>query len=448
MNITKENIDELNAIVKIKLGPEDYQERVDKKLKDYRKNARIPGFRPGKVPMSMVKKMVGQGTLVEEINQLLASSINEYIVENKLDVLGNPLPKIDEAEQIDWSGDEFEFSYELGLAPDFKLDLSSSFKFDQYQIEIDEKMVDDYVRDAAKRYGKMSNPETADADDLLYGTFVELNDEGEIVEGGITNQSTLILEAIADEKLRNRLVGVKAGDETKLTLGQMKTETEAARMIGKTAEEVKTIDAEFKFTVEKVNRLEPAELNEELFNKIYGEGAVKTEEEFREKIKTEVSGQFSTTSDQKLMRDIQDKLIEKAKMDLPDEFLKRWLMNMNEKPITKEQLESEYDQYALGLKWQLIENRIIKEQNLEVKHEDAVAHAIQLLKQQFGPMNQGMMQDSDLEEMAGRILSNQEESKKIYDQLYDVKLLELYKTTFKIKEKKISYDDFLKLVNK
>lgn len=447
MNITTEKVDDLNAILKVELKHADYQEKVDTQLKDYRKKANIPGFRKGHVPMGMVKKMVGTNLLVEEINKILSESLHKYIEDEKLDVLGNPLPKMGEEDKIDWENQtDFVFRYDLGLAPQFDVKIGDKYKFEYYKIKVAEKDVDKYVSDIAKRYGKMSNPDVAEADDMIFGNFEELDGTGNIKEGGISHSSVIIIEAVTDKKLQKALVGAKAGDtydvDPKTISPQVKDQAAA---IGVDEATFANIISKFKFTVDKVNRVIPAELNTELFDKLYGPGNVKDVKEFRAKISEELGKGLSVDADRKLKADVQDELIKKLKLDLPNEFLKRWIVASNEKPITPEQIEAEYDDYAKGLKWQLIENKIIKGNDVKVEHEEVIEHTKGLLAQQMAGMGMPANDDEQLTETANRVLENEEEARNIYMMMYDNKLMTLYKNSFKLKEKEISYDDFVKL---
>ena len=447
MNITTEKVDDLNAILKVELKQEDYQEKVDAQLKDYRKKANIPGFRKGHVPMGMVKKMVGTNLLVEEINKILSESLHKYIQDEKLDVLGNPLPKMGEEDKIDWENQtDFEFRYDLGLAPQFDVKIGDKYKFDYYKIKVAEKDVDKYVNDVAKRYGKMSNPDVAEADDMIFGNFEELDGTGNVKEGGITHSSVIIIEAVTDKKLQKALIGAKSGDtfdvDPRTISPQVKDQAAA---IGVDETTFASVISKFKFTVDKVNRVIPAELNTELFDKLYGPGNVKDVKEFRAKISEELGRGLSVDADRKLKADVQDELIKKLKLDLPNEFLKRWIVASNEKPITPEQIEAEYDDYAKGLKWQLIENKIIKDNDVKVEHEEVIDHTKGLLAQQMAGMGMPANDDEQLTETANRVLQNEEEARNIYMMMYDNKLMTLYKNSFKLKEKEISYDDFVKL---
>jgi trigger factor len=447
MNITKEKVDDLNAVIKVQLIQADYQDKVDTVLKNHRKNANIPGFRKGHVPMGMIKKQVGTNVLVDEINKILSESLHKFITDEDLNLLGNPLPKLDEQEKVDWETQkDFEFNYDVGIAPEFNVDLISKIKLDYYKIKVADKDVDKYINDVAKRYGKMTNPDVAEADDMLFGKFEELDGTGNIKEDGISHSSVIIISAVTDKKLQKSLVGAKANDIFELDPKKVsENESDQAAALGVDVTVLKGIISKFKYTVEKINRVIPAELNQELFDKVYGPNSVNDVAGFRSKVSNELGKGLSVDADRKLKTDVQDKLIDKLKLKLPNEFLKRWIVASNEKPISKEQIEEEYDSYAKGLKWQLIENQIIKNNNVKVTPEEVLEHTKVLLKQQMAGMGLPNNSDEELTETANRVLQNEEEAKNLYMMMYDNKLMELYKSSLKLKEKEISYEDFIKI---
>ena len=447
MNITKEKVDDLNAVIKVQLNQADYQEKVDKILKDHRKNANVPGFRKGHVPMGMIKKQVGTNVLVDEINKILSESLQKFITDEDLNLLGNPLPKLDEQEKIDWETQkDFEFNYVVGVAPEFDVDLGAKLKLDYYKIKVADKDVDKYISDVAKRYGKMTNPDVAEADDMLFGKFEELDGTGNIKEGGISHSSVIIINAVTDKKLQKSLVGAKATDTFELDPKTVfEHESDQASALGVDVATLKSIIAKFKYTVEKINRVIPAEQNQEFFDKVYGPNTVSDVASFRAKVSEELGKGLSVDADRKLKSDIQDKLIDKLKLKLPDTFLKRWIVESNEKPISAEQVEKEYEDYAKGLKWQLIENKIIKNNDIKVTPEEVVEHTKGLLKQQMAGMGMPDNNDEELTETANRVLQNEEEARNLYMMLYDNKLMELYKSAIKLKEKEVTYEDFIKI---
>jgi len=445
MNISKENIDSLNAVLKIELSAADYQERVATVLADYRKTADMPGFRKGKVPMGVVKKRYGIPVKVEEINKILSDSITKYIVEEKLDILGNPLPK--EAEQIDWDKQEdFVFEYELGLAPIFEVKISKKNKLDFYKIKADDTMIDRYAEDIAKRYGKMSSPEKVEEKDLVYGTFQELDAEGLAVDGGISNQASVSLDFVKTKKLKNEFIGSEKGAVIVLDPKKaFENDTDTAAMLNIDKEAYADLKAQFSFTVDNISRMEPATLNTELFDKVYGEGVVKNEKEFRAKIAAEAENMFVGESDRKFQNDAVDFLLEKTSFDLPEDFLKRWMQTVSEKPVTLDEIENDFEGYKKSLKWQIIENKIAKENNLSVAKEEALAEAKKLIAAQMAQYGQLSPEEELLEQYAQQVLTNKEEEKNIYDRVFASKMTAFFKEAFKMNEKEISYEDFIKL---
>lgn len=447
MEVVKKDLGKLNAELAVKIEEKDYKEQVDKALRNYRKQANLPGFRKGMVPMGMVKKMVGTNILAEEINKVLSDSLYKYIGDEKLDILGNPIP-VQEGANIDWDTQKsFEFKYEIGLAPEIKISLSDKDKFELYKIKASDKMVEEQVEEIAKRYGKMIDTDKSAEEDMLYGKFEELKG-GRVKEGGISHGTVINLRTIDNKKELKKLLGLKVGDVVTMKPQNIAKPQYVSAWLGIQKEEVEGIASEFQYTIEKVQRMEAAEINQELLDKLYGKDTVKSKEEMKKKIAEEMEKSLEQTSAQFFERDIQDHLIKKAKLELPDEFMKKWLLTANEKPITKEQVEEEYEQYATGLKWQLIENKLLKENNIEVKREEIVDYTKNLVSQQLAGMGQNLMEDKELEETANRVLQNQEEARRLYEQLYQVKLRKLYKDTVKIKEKEIGYDDFVKLAEK
>ena len=442
MNITHEKIDDLNAKLKISVESADYQEKVEKVIVNYRKTASVPGFRKGKIPMGQVKKMIGKSVLIDEVNKLLQEAIYKHITEEKLEVLGNPLPLTTE---VDWDNDsDFTFEYEMGLAPEFTVPLDKKGKFEFLKIVADKKMVDHYTTDMAKRYGKMTQPEKSEKTDLMMVEFFQLDGEGNVLEGGVNHTSSLAIDIVKDKKVQKSLVGLQKDSEVVIKI-KKDFSNDAHHMLNISKEELEVLDSDFKLQVKSISRMEPADLNTELFDKVFPKDGIKTAKAFKEKIKEEVEKSFVNESDNKLKNDVILHLIKNVKLSLPDEFLKRWLVASNEKGLTMEQVEQEYGQYSDSLKWQLIENKIIKENDLEVKNEDVVAHAKELIISNFAQYGQPAPEEEKLNEISMKILENEEERKKVYNELYDKKTQALYKEKFKLTEKEVSYDEFVKL---
>lgn len=448
MEVVKKDIDKLNAEITINIKEADYKDKVESALRRHRKQTNLPGFRKGMVPMGMVKKMVGTNLLVDEINKTLSDNLYKFISENKLDVLGNPLPKKEDADAIDWENQkDFSFTYEIGLAPEVKVEITEKDKFEKLKIKANQKMIDEQITEIAKRYGKMGEADKSEEEDMLFGKWKEL-DGKTVKEGGILNETVVNIRTINDKKDQKKFIGKVVGDVVKVKPQDIADAKYVAAWLGIDEQYIKDQISEFQYAISKINRMEAAELNQEFFDKIYGKDNVKSKAEMEEKLRAEMEASFAQNAEQLFERDVQDYLIKKAKLDLPDSFMKKWLMTANEKPITKEQIDSEYEQYAMGLKWQLIENKLIKDNNIEVTKDEVVAHTKGLIAQQLSGMGGNMMEEAEMEETANRVLENQDEARRLYEQLYATKLRAFYNETAKVKEKEVSYDDFVKLAEK
>jgi trigger factor len=448
MKLTQSKAKDLMATITVEVKAADYSERVEKVLKDYRKTAEVPGFRKGKTPMGIINKKYRTSVIVEEVNKILQDELYKHITAEKVRVLGSPMP-IDE-KPIEWENDEdFTFEYEVGLAPDFDVKITAKDKLNYYKIKADASLVEGYCNDIAKRYGKMSNPEASVEGDLIFCTIEQLDVDGNVMENGIKNDATVAMDYIADKKIKKQFVGVKTDDL--ITVNVMKAFTNhsdlGAMLNVDHAAIHKLTSEEFQFTVKNVNRLEPAELNVELFDKVYGPGAIKDEKEFKAKVKSEAEAQFAGESDRMLKNDVVTYFVDKLKLAMPNEFLKRWLVQTSEQPITMEMLETEYDMYAKSLQWQLIENKILENHSIKVTQDDVLAHTKVLISAQMKQYGQPEGDDKQLTDIATNILKNEEERKKVYDQIFDERTLAVYKENFKLTEKSVSYDEFVKLAS-
>jgi len=439
MNVVEEKIDDLNAVIRVQIVPEDYSEKVDKTLKDYRKQANIPGFRPGKVPMGLIKNKYGKAVLAEELNKVVNESINNFITTNKVEILGNPMPKEDEEVKGDFDNPgEFEFAYEIGLAPEFEVNLSKKNKFDYLKVDIADDMLDKEVENLAKRYGSLVPAEKAGEKDMVLGEFKQ-------IDGDITNTSTISMEFIADDKVKKEIVGQKVGTTLKLDPKSVsKGAEDMAAMLAISKEEAEALEGDFEFKITEVKTMVPAAVDQALFDKLFGEGAVKTEEELRERIKTDLERMFTNDSDRLLSQTISDKLIEKTNFDLPEDFLKRWIMASSEKEVTREELDADFENYAKSLKWQLIQNKIIKNNDIKVEPDEVMEYTKGLLVNQYAQYGMPAPEDAQLLSQAQEVLQNREEANKIYDNIYGSKMLSFFKETVKLNEKSLPYDDFVK----
>lgn len=447
MNITQEKIDNLNSVVKVSIKPEDYRERVEKAIKTQAKKAKLPGFRPGMVPATHIKRMYGKSILVDEINNLLNDSLNKYIEENKLEVLGQPLPKIDENKEFKWDyNEEFEFDYELGLAPEFELNFSADDKLPYYQIKIDDETLEERIQNIRKSYGKMTNPEVAAEDDILYSELVQLSPDGSVFEGGIHTTASVRIDLIEDADIKKSLIGLKKDDVIDLDVQKaFKGDTfQISKLLNISEDDAKDLKSAFRLTVKNVNRLDAADLDQEFFDKLFGAGQVTTEEQFREKIKSELESMMAQNAEQKLHNEMVTFGLSKFNLQLPDEFLKRWLKTTNGN-ITDEELEKGYDDFARNLKWTIIENKLIKENNIEIKYEDVFETAKQRLDAQFKMYSPQTLPDEQLSQYAVQFLQNKENANKIFEEVKTLKVLDFLKTVITLEKQDIEYKKFLEL---
>lgn len=438
MNITKEQIDDLNAIVKVAITKEDYQEKVDKILKDYRKQANIPGFRKGQVPMGLIKKQYGKAVLVDEVNKLLQDNLNKYLTEEKLDVLGNPLPK--QQDNFNWEAEELAFEFELGLAPEFEVPLKTKKSITHYKIIADKKMIDEQVDRIRRQYGKLISKGEIGRKDEIRGTFTH---EGE----GIDHKSTVELDKIKSKKAIDALVGKKPGDTITLrTKGLFTEDYLLAGALGIPNDQAGKLDIEVAFTVSEINEREPATLDQELFDKLFGEGKVQSEKELRERIKEDAEKQFEQQADQKLLNDVTERLIETIQFDLPSGFLKKWIQMTGDKPLSAEEAQDEYEKSEKGLRYQLIEGKLIKDHNIDIQFEELKSYTKGFIRSQMAQYGQVNPAEEELDRIAARVLGNRDEVKRLSEQLMSQKLLGLFKEKANLKTREVSYDDFIKEV--
>ncbi len=447
MKIVKEDKGQQVSILKVAVGKEDYNEKVSSALKDYQKKAKLDGFRSGKVPAGMVKKMYGTYVLVEEVNKLVSKGLSDYITENKIHLLGEPLPNEVEQSQIDWEKDsEFEFCYDIAIAPEISIKLNGKNSSDFFVIKVDEKQIDEQVEHICSRFGTQVKVDVTDGTEIVRGDLAQVDAKGNVMENGhAKDNAALLLSMIKNtEKLaifKNKKVG-----ET-VVFAPMDTFENAAEVssflnVSKEAKEL--LDAKYKYTITDMQRYQKAELNQELFDKVFGEGEIKSEAEMRAKIKSDMDSRFVYNSDYKLMVDMRDKLVETHKMDLPQEFLKRWLLaiNKDKEDITPAKIEEEMPNFITDVKWQLIKNQLITEAEISIKPEEMIAAAKEFAKmqlQQFGMFNPP---DEETTKWGMEILKNQEEARRLAEVELDKKLVEYFKKTIKLVTKEVSLEDF------
>jgi len=439
MNVTRENIDALNATVRIDVVKADYEEKVEKKLREYRRTASIKGFRPGHVPSQMIRKMYGTSVLVDEINTIVSESLSEFIKNEKLDILGDPIPKQDGHTFEPEKSEEFSFTFELGLAPEFEVSLTKKNKLTRYQIEPDAKMVADYVDNYARRNGEFVMADKSEEKDMLKGTIT--SHDGAV----INEEASLSVDMVKDEEIKKDFIGKKGGDSISFDIRKaFPNDYEIAGLLKKQKDEVKELNGIYIITVREVSRFTPAENNQELWDKVYGEGAVSSAEEFEAKVTEEIRVFFGRESEYKLHTDARDLVLEKSQFDLPEEFLKRWLLRVNEK-TTAEDIEKDWNHFRDDLRWQLIKNRVAKNNEVKITDEEILEEAKTFTRAQFSQYGLYYATDEQVASFAGDMLKKEDEARRIAEKVLDTKILNIIIDSVKVEDKSVSPEEFNKL---
>lgn len=447
MNITRESIDDLNAVLKIQVEKADYDGNVEKVLRDYRKKANIKGFRPGMVPIGLIKKMYGKAVQIDEINKVVTDNIQKYLTDEKIEILGDPLPKIDDNEKIDFDTQEsFTFSFELGLAPAFETKLSKKNKVTYYEIAADDKMKNDYLDNYTRRYGKFEKADISEEKDILKGKIEALDDKGNPISDGIlADDTSLSIEVVKDKKIKKQFIGRAEKDSIDFDLRKaFPNDNEIAGLLKKQKEEIVKVEGDFRFTINEISRFRPAELNQELFDRIYGENIIHSEEEFRNRINEEIIANLRNESEYKLSVDLKKLAIEKSEFQLPEAFLKRWLLKVNEK-TTEELVEKEFDNFSRDLKWQLIRNKIARTNELKITEEELLKEAEKITRYQFSQYGLFYATDEQVGNYAKETLKREEDAKRIADKILEEKVNLILKDTVKLENKSVSIEEFNKL---
>ena len=445
MEVVLNQIDELNATLTVNVADSDIEERVEKTLKDYRRKANVPGFRPGNVPIGLIKKMYGQAVRVEELNKTVSNAINDYIVENKLNILGDPLLN-ESQKQIDLENKEFSFVFDIALAPEFEVKLSKKDKLIKYVITVDDDMVNSEIERYKQRTGDIVDIKKSTENSMLKVDMIELDENGEVKENGLELvDSSISVSVIKNEKIKKELVGIEADTIKDIDIKlAYPNETELSSLLGITKEELENTSNLFRITVKLVREYQAGELNQKLFDAVYGENEVKSEEEFVARVKEDLIATHSRDTDYKLSLDAKDKVVKKTEVALPEAFLERWLKASN-KELKEEELKNEFPRFLEHLKWTLIKTNIAKANELKVNNEDLLEVAKERIREQvaqYGIMN---IPEDILEKHAKESLEDKELVNKLYEQALEEKVIDFIKEAVKVEEKEISLEDFYKL---
>jgi trigger factor len=447
MEITSRSADMQNMILSIKLDRSDYQENYETALKSYRKQAQLPGFRAGHVPMSILQKRFGRGIMAEEMNKIINSSLQKYIQDNGINLLGGPLPVSSETESGDWDNpSEFTFEFQLGLSPVVETALVYGIPVTAYTITADNEMVEKEFADMRRRYGKLRNAERSSSNDILTGILRELDGDSD-KDGGLTKENLNIsIEYLNDTNLKESLTGLVIGDKVELNPNLLSANhEELAQMLSITHEDVHHLGDRFRFEVTAIQSIDLAEVNQEFFDKIYGEGQVNSEEEVMSRIRTEMEAMFRRESDAFFSHMATEEIINGVRLDLPDTFLQRWIAETSEKEISSEEIAADYPRFANGMRWQLVENAIIKDNNIKVQYEDLLQYATEAIRAQF--MRYGINPGEDsLKSLAQSSLQKREDVDRMYQQLIEKRVMSLLREKMQVSEVVVSWAEFNEIV--
>ncbi len=450
MNITQTQIDDLNATLKVQLDKDDYATRVNDALKEYQKKAVIDGFRKGKTPFGIIRKMYGKAVLIEEINKLIGEGLTKYIQDNTLNLLGEPLPNETEGQDLNLDQENFEFTYDIALAPVMNVKLSKREKVPYYTIKIDDEMIDKQVESICKNSGSLEVVDVVEGTEYLKGELIELDENGKPKEGGIRNEDASVsVYHMKDEEARNAFIGAKAGSEVIFNPAKAyPNKTDFAAMLGVSKEEAEKVKSDFCLIVSEIKRYVDAEVNQALFDKLYGEGAVKSVEEFRAKVKEDLGNQFKGHSEYRFSVDARDKMLKKNEdVVLPEAFLKRWMVATN-REMTPESVEKDFDSYREEFKWQLIKTAMVKEYEIKVEDEDMKGMAREIAAAQLQQYGLYGLTNEQLDGFAVRLLEDQKQRANMYERALENKIFATVKEGVKLEEQLVTMDEFGKLFEK
>ena len=435
MKINRKDIDKLNSLLKIDIDKKDYQPNVDKVLIDYKKRANIPGFRKGHTPIGLIKKQYGLSVKVDEVNKIMQKTLTDYLTKENLAILGNPIPK--ENHELDWNSDNMSFEFELGLSPDFEVSFKNKKPINLYEIEADKKMIDDQIINIQNQYGKLASK-------LKVEDGYEINGVFKNIEFKVDNSTNFKLENIKGKLNKELIKKMKIGESILLKTKELFNKESDLSFHLKLNDNKDQIE-QVEFTLNEINQRIPADLDQDLFEKLFGKDNIKTVTEFRKKLKKDAEKNFVNQTDQKLLNDVTEYLIDNTKFNLPDAFLKKWMQKTGENKLTSEEAELEYEKSEKGLRYQLIESKIIENNGIKIDIDQIKNFSKELIKNQMKQYGQLNPDEKELESISKRILSNKDEVKRISDQLLSQKLISLFKSELKFKTNKVSYKKFIEM---
>lgn len=450
MNIERQNIDEVNVVLTINIAKSDYQDKMAQTLKDYRKKANVPGFRPGMVPTSLLKKMYGKAILVDEVNKAVSDGLYNYIKDNKMEVLGEPLPSKDQPENDFSDENDYTFKFDVALAPEFNISLTAKDKMKFYEITPDEKMIEGQIKSYTGRFGTYEQVDVVEADDMVKGNIVEMSGKKEKEDGVKVENAVLTAAYMKDEKIKKQFIGAKKGDSIVFNPSKAYdgNEAELASLLRIKKEDVNGFSSDVKITIEGITRYKEAEINQELFDKAFGKDAVKSEEEFKAKITDGLKENLAVESQFKFADDVKALIAKKMdKLTFPVDFLKRWVLETNEK-MTAEELDKNFDQMLSDLKWQLAKDKIAKENEVKIEQTDIENYAKKVAKMQFAQYGMMNTPEDILENYSKDMLKNKDTARNIFERVSEEKVIEAVKNKVAVENKSVTIEEFNKLFEK
>ena len=436
MKVSKKDIDKLNSVLSVSIEKTDYESKVEEVIKDYKKKANIPVFRKGHTPIGLIKKQYGISVKVDEINKLMQKGLSDYLGDEKLDILGNPLPV--EKNDLDWNADNITFDFEIGLSPEFEVSLKNKKAISSYEIDVDKKMIDDQLKNIQNQYGKLIAKTKIEDGFEINGKFI--NEEFEV-----DNTSNFKLKDIKGKSNKESLKKLNIGDSIDLKTKDLFDKDSDLSFHLKTNDDNKDKVKSITFLLNEINEREPADLDQDLFDKLFGKDAIKSVTELKNKLKSDAESNFINQTDQKLLNDVTEYLIDNTKFDLPVNFLKKWMQTAGENRLDEKEAALEYEKSEKGLRYQLIESKIVKDNDIKIDHDQIKDFSKDLIKTQMKQYGQNNPEEKELESISQRILSNKDEVKRISDQLLSKKLIDLFKSNLKFKNNKVSYEKFIEM---
>lgn len=444
MNVSHNIDSQNNGILTVEIEQNDFAVKVEKALLDYRKRANIPGFRIGMAPMGMIKKQYEASVRTDEVNKLLQDGLFNYLDSEKLEILGQPLPV---PNTVDFSNSKFQVEFEIGVAPQFNLDISNKTKLPYNQIKVDQSTIDEEMSNLQNRFGKMSEVEIVGEQDVLFGDFIEVDKRGNTLENGLVKEGRLGVKSISDRRLKKAALLLKKGDTISFSASKsFEDDFDLLQLLGLSEDEKGATIGLFKLNLKTIYHVEPATIDKDLFDKVFGQDAINTKAEFLSKIQEDIEGLYKRDCDIHFFNTVTDHLM-KTKMNLPKNFMKKWISQQGETPPTVAEIDEQWPQTEKAMRWQLIEGKLQREHNLHVDKEELVAFAVKMVKSRMSQYGQ-MMDDQEVEKLALNVLENREQAEQLSEQLLQDKMLEFFKESFSLKLVDITYANFLKLVKK